>query len=858
MTSIESLVSAHRTTLTDLYTSLTSSPTPLVEAHLSELSALVAAKVDEQRFAAEAEVAVAEKRLADGWKRVNDWQAALGEPTKEARTKGDGPLLKLAEDVEAVIEGMKGRMQERGTLIVGLQRSLAELREIVGRDWLQVELEDVEKGWEELDLRLERMSGLEREVMRCEAEIAHRRDTLNANANEIFALRNELGIHQDTTPSDNPSSSAADPLDEEVLWHLGVGEARQPRKEIIPTMENMLRIEAKRKWLEEEKDSRNNFIQATYDKLYPLWTMLGVSEDEMDAFVNRWMGSTQDVVNAYQNELARMNALKRSNLSTFIQREREALTALWDTLYLSHPQRLAQFPAYAISVEPTRVWNAAHGCEDELVSDNVSEELLVAHERERERLEKDVEEARPVLERLTKYFEVVEKMKALEAAAADPSRLTSRGSSARLLQEERDRKRVQKEKPKLEAELRSLIPQWEAANNRPFLVNGVSFIDGLDQQQRAEELEKENKKRAKLGASTSSSSHAPARPLKPQQTGTSSHSVAPLKRQMTGASTRSTSSSSSHPPAKRQTPMATGSSTASHPPRPKSVLGDANSRSQPHGPIKAQMTGPGRARAGTLSASVSASTPGGGMRIPAGWGAGAGPSAAGAGMSAGGAGAGYLAAQQTGQLQKSGLLGTLIPDLFRPRVFLQAEFPRSGAAVQLGNEVSPEAAKEEPRVQFVAEDPAATSEALYTLVVVDPDAPSRSAPNASPFLHLVLPGLKPPSLDRLAATGETGDVAAAEGSMVEKTQAAWVEWTGPAPPEGAGPHRYVYLLYLQPPPAAGSVFLPGRSPSISTPEARQNFDLDAFVEDHELVLVGANFMLASRPGLFDLRRSSPL
>ncbi|CEQ39392.1 SPOSA6832_00907 [Sporobolomyces salmonicolor] len=221
--------------------------------------------------------------------------------------------------------------------------------------------------------------------------------------------------------------------------------------------------------------------------------------------------------------------------------------------------------------------------------------------------------------------------------------------------------------------------------------------------------------------------------------------------------------------------------------------------------------------------------------------------------------------------QKSGLLGTLIPDLFRPRVFLQAEFPRSGAAVQLGNEVSPEAAKEEPRVQFVAEDPAATSEALYTLVVVDPDAPSRSAPNASPFLHLVLPGLKPPSLDRLAATGETGDVAAAEGSMVEKTQAAWVEWTGPAPPEGAGvdaelkedagwpsPHRYVYLLYLQPPPAAGSVFLPGRSPSISTPEARQNFDLDAFVEDHELVLVGANFMLASRPGLFDLRRSSPL
>lgn len=46
----------------------------------------------------------------------------------------------------------------------------------------------------------------------------------------------------------------------------------------------------------------------------------------------------------------------------------------------------------------------------------------------------------------------------------------------------------------LEAELRRLIPQWEAAHGRPFLVNGVSFIEGLDEQIRAEEQEKENRK----------------------------------------------------------------------------------------------------------------------------------------------------------------------------------------------------------------------------------------------------------------------------------------------------------------------------------------------------------------------------
>ncbi|BGP42853.1 Microtubule bundling protein [Rhodotorula kratochvilovae] len=640
---LEELIAAHRTTLNTLYAALSPAPQPLIDAHLAALHSTLSAALSSQRSTAEAEVAAAEERLAAAWARVHDWQQALGEPLRPAKKRGDGPLLALVDEVERIRAGMKGRMEERGTRILALQERLRSLAEVVGREWLEVELEQAaEEGrWEDLNLKLERMGALERETVRCEAEIAHRRDVLNTSTSEIFALRSELGIHQES--ADGTSSALADPLDEEILWHLGVGDARQPKREIVPTTENVQRVEAKRKWLEDEKDSRNLTIQTTYDKLYPLWTMLGVSEDEMEDFVNRHMGSTLDVVTAYQDELKRMLTLKRSNMSAFIAREREALTALWDALYVSHAQRLAQFPAYAISVEPTRVWNAAHGCEDEVVSENVSEELLVAHERERERLEREVEEARPLLERLAKYFEVVEKTKELEAAAADPSRLMdkSRGAAARLAQEAKDRKRVDRQRPKLEAELRVLIPQWEAANGRPFLINGVGFIQGLDEQIRAEELEKENRKRAKMGASSSSSS---ARPLRAQHTGGST--LAPLKRQMTGASARSnTSASSSGPPAPKR--LAAGSvaptPAASRIGRPKSALGDAYAH---HGyvaatpaPLKAQATGAGtgRARAGTVGAGGVAQTPmsastagsgsfvlgasvGGGMRIPHGWG----------------------------------------------------------------------------------------------------------------------------------------------------------------------------------------------------------------------------------------------
>ncbi|BGP27094.1 Microtubule bundling protein [Rhodotorula toruloides] len=639
--SVEELIASHRETLQSLYTALSSVPQPLIDAHLASLHSKLSQAVASQRTTAESEVADAEARLAAGWRRVHDWQTALGEPLRQEKKRGDGPLLSLVDEVDQIKEGMKGRMEERGKRILQLQAKLRELSEVVGKDWLQVELENAaaEGKWEDLNLKLDRMGALERELLRCEAEISHRKELLNSHASEVFALRCELGIHQA-----EDGKSGGDTLDEDILWHLGVGDARQPKREMLPTAENVQRVEAKRKWLEDEKDTRNMLIQTTYDKLYPLWTMLGVTEEEMEDFVNRHMGSTRDVVKAYHDELNRMLTLKRSNMSTFIQREREAITALWDRLYVSYPQRLAQFPAYSISVEPTKVWNAAHGYDEEVVNDNVSEELLVAHERERERLEKEVEDAMPVLERLAKYFAVVEKMKELEAAAADPSRLMdkSRGAAKRLAQEAKDRKQVDREKPRLEAELRALIPQWEAENGRPFLVNGVSFIDGLDEQVRAEELEKENKKRAKMGMSASA-----ARPLKPQHTGAAA--PAPLKRQMTGASARSASSSTSTgPPAAKR--LAAGivapTPAAARIARPKSALGDANglhyTPSATPAPLRPQTTG--RVRSGTLGASVAqtplsasqssngsmASSVGFGMRLPAGWGA----SAAGTGSPA--------------------------------------------------------------------------------------------------------------------------------------------------------------------------------------------------------------------------------
>ncbi|GAA5832060.1 hypothetical protein JCM11251_002804 [Rhodosporidiobolus azoricus] len=703
------LLQNHLVTIKSLYTRLAPSPAPSTALSNCEdtLRRVLTEAFAQQRDEAEKLVREKEEELEKAWRKVNEWEKALGEEVTTARTAPsveEGGEIEEGETLEELLTAvnthltsMRSRMVARGEKVAALHAKLREIREVLGKEWFveaPYKVEEEGKMWEEMDLRGEVVDGLEKEVDRAEGEVAQRKTLISEHCTEIYTLRSELALPSAPHPSSSaplptpPSSAAAassegvaeyDPIDALVLAHLGV--CHDGMKEIKPTRAMVDAISARRRGLESLKVSRNTTIQTTYDELYPLWTMLGVSEDEMELFVNRWMGSTREVVEAYQAELARMLLLKRQNLAAFICRERALLTSLWDQLYLSHPTRLSLFPSYSISVDPVRrlvrrvnAEGAVEEVEEEEVNENVTEGLLEEHERMRERVEREVEEARGVLERLRRYFEVVEKGRELEAAAADPSRLMdkSRGAAMRLAQEAKDRKRVDKEKPKLEAELRALIPQWEAEHGRPFLVNGVSFIEGLDEQIRAEEMEKENRKRAKQGLPSLSSadfaSSSSARPLRAQHTGASSlssshsshpsHTMAPLKRQMTGASVRSTASSTSAPPPAKR--------LARPPSRAALKETHATPSTTPAQPLKAQATGAayGRARSGTMSgaphSSAVAATPASaatssfsaagpsGMRIPVGWGAGAGHGAVAATPTPAAGGGGRLVPQMTG------------------------------------------------------------------------------------------------------------------------------------------------------------------------------------------------------------------
>ena len=76
---------------------------------------------------------------------------------------------------------------------------------------------------------------------------------------------------------------------------------------------------------------------------------------------------------------------------------------------------------------------------------------MAIHEEEIRRLKEERKLKGPLLKSIQKYFDICQDEKELAAAAADQTRLLGRGprDPGRLLREEKMRKRVTKEKPRV-------------------------------------------------------------------------------------------------------------------------------------------------------------------------------------------------------------------------------------------------------------------------------------------------------------------------------------------------------------------------------------------------------------------------
>jgi protein regulator of cytokinesis 1 len=226
-----------------------------------------------------------------------------------------------------------------------------------------------------------------------------------------------------------------------------------------------LRLRSKRDKLNDEKKARERKLKDLRMTVEGLWERLGVEEMDRKQFLNSNRGCGIRQINEFEDELARLNELKRQNLHLFVEDARYKLQELWDGLYFSEEEMLEFTPAF---------------------SDVYSDALLEAHEQEIGRLEALREQRMPMLALIDKHRSLVKDRDDLQSASQDASRLMMRGQKGekrdptRLLREEKMRKRIAKELPKVAVDLRKTLEKWEDEYGRPFLVHGERYLDELD------------------------------------------------------------------------------------------------------------------------------------------------------------------------------------------------------------------------------------------------------------------------------------------------------------------------------------------------------------------------------------------
>ncbi|KAG6890530.1 hypothetical protein C0995_007732 [Termitomyces sp. Mi166 len=171
-------------------------------------------------------------------------------------------------------------------------------------------------------------------------------------------------------------------------------------------------------------------------------------------------------------------------------------------------------------------------------------------------------------------------------------------------------------------------------------------------------------------------------------------------------------------------------------------------------------------------------------------------------------------------LQREDVIPDVVPPDFLPTIFFTVVWP-NGKEATLGNFLTREDTLEEPQIHVSPSSSLEASTASYTLVMTDPDAPSRADPKYRQFRHWVVTGLKIPPI--------------AESSLIVKTQPSTTPYRPPGPPPGT------FLLFEE--PESGFVVPPGAPEYGAGLEERRSWNAVDFGNRHGLKLVGVNLFL---------------
>lgn len=179
------------------------------------------------------------------------------------------------------------------------------------------------------DLSPTYVAALDAEFTRVYEEYNKRIVTVQSYAEEIVMLWSELGTPQAQIDS--------------VITKC----YRESPEQLGLHQDDLTRLKAKRDKLMEEKRTRERRLKELKSTVESLWEKLSVEEADRKAFLAANRGCGMRTINEFEDELARLEEMKRQNLHIFVEDARFKLQSLWDSLYFAEEEMLEFTPAFS-------------------------------------------------------------------------------------------------------------------------------------------------------------------------------------------------------------------------------------------------------------------------------------------------------------------------------------------------------------------------------------------------------------------------------------------------------------------------------------------------------------------------------
>ncbi|XP_018026657.1 protein regulator of cytokinesis 1 [Hyalella azteca] len=251
--------------------------------------------------------------------------------------------------------------------------------------------------------------------------------------------------------------------------------------------------------------------QELHDAITQLWTDLDTEESHREAVMLNCALHTPSAIACLEKELKQMKALRLANIGKFMEKLEGQLKELWDACYLHEDQCI---------LPP---------CEDP-----ATEQDLLNLEAEVNKLRSYQQEHADLFLLVSEFEHQFEDLLRLDNLAKDPSRLfQTRGGS--LLQEEKQRKKIKAELPRVQGKLWAVYTRYEAADQPSPLVLGQTVPEYIerkwDEHEQARQLDKNARKMNSSGKSSKSSAppQAAAKIVGARRTPVSGHRPAAAK-----------------------------------------------------------------------------------------------------------------------------------------------------------------------------------------------------------------------------------------------------------------------------------------------------------------------------------------